>query len=772
MLACIIAVIFSCVVLMEEELQQSTGSQNDGTGNVRARRTGANDILANRYVLYALVLAVLVLAVYLRLGMFHYQGFFEPDGFFHYSVIREAVANGLAVPRTLSLSGIPWHNEVTEPLGLYFMTLVPYALLLHSVSYYTIMRLVPVFFGMLDVLGAFFIMKHFAKSNALALLGAFFVAISSGDIARTAALVYRGDGFITIFMIVALLLMFREINAESVKRKALWALGAAFTLGVGTAVWGGAPFTVIVYLLGVLLLMAYGFVMANRRLLLDSIVLSLALLVTYALQHAWMALSLIRGSEALSSAHFFLFWLPMAGGAVVLRYIVDRRERLSSIAMNPARRAGFLAAIALVSIIVIVALYGSYLAGIASGGGLVIASGALGKTIQELQKPTLAFIWGSFGFGIILAPAGVLAYLFWAHRLGNYAYHTVGKLKLSVTPVFLLMLGYLVATAYLQYNAVRFNSLVAVPIAVFAAYGTWAVYRRLALAGKKFAAAKYIYLGLIVSVLIYGTLLTYRASYSSSQADGINPQFLSAMSWLKNNTASNATVLAVWPDGSVVEGWADRTSVMDSVGGQNSTRIAGFSNFILNTSPDTQYLYAMDKPQYLVARGYWYAELAGIAQEGSITNASAFGYDVLDQLHIANTSSGRQYAFASSTFPYYKALMLVNSTGGISAGIGQGNTSSTLSRVEHVMLYNENNYTYQIFNSTAQALNYTLLVSYGSYGITGAAILGPKLLYSNAFRFTYTCSQSSCSYGNGTNVSMQLVYRNADTSIFKINYTR
>lgn len=74
--------------------------------------------------------------------------------------------------------------------------------------------------------------------------------------------------------------------------------------------------------------------------------------------------------------------------------------------------------------------------------------------------------------------------------------------------------------------------------------------------------------------------------------------------------------------------------------------------------------------------------------------------------------------------------------------------------------------------STAQALNYTLLVSYGSYGITGAAILGPKLLYSNAFRFTYTCSQSSCSYGNGTNVSMQLVYRNADTSIFKINYTR
>ncbi len=730
----------------------------------------SRDILSNRYAVMALLALVLVLAVYLRLGMLHYQGFFEPDGFFHYAVIRAAVANGYAIPMTLSLSGLPWHNAVTEPLGLYFMTLAPYAALGGSVSYYTIMRLVPVLFGILDALGAFFLLRHFARSNALALLGAFFVAISAGDIARTAALVYRGDGFITIFMIVALLLMLRAIGNESIRRKALWALGGGITLGIGTMVWGGAPFTIVVYLLGVLLLMSYGFIMANRKLLVDSVVLSLALLATYALQHAWIALRFIRGSEAFASAHFFLFYLPVLLGALVMLYIVDKRERFASIAMNPARRARFLAAAASILIIAVIALYGNYLASIASGGGLVIASGPLTKTIQELQPPTLAFIWGSFGFGTILAPIGVLAYLFWAHRLGNYAYHAVGRYRLNVTPVFLLMLGYLAATSYLQYNAVRFNSLLAVPVAVFAAYGAWAIYRRLAQVSGRFAAAKYVYAGLIIAALIYGTLLTYNASFTAAQADGINPQFLTAMSWLKDNTAANATVLAVWPDGSVVEGWANRTSVMDSVGGQNATRIAGFANFILNTSPDAQYLYAMDRPQYLVARGYWYAELAGIALEGNITNASAYGFNLLDQLSIVNTSTGREYEFASNAPPYYKAVMVLNgSTGAISAGIGAGSTNS-LTQIRRVVLYDTNNFTYQIFNATAQTLNYTLLVSYGSSGLSGGAILGPKLFYSNAFKFTFLCSYSSCGYGSGTNVSMRLLYRNSDTSIYRINY--
>ncbi|MCL5099686.1 MAG: hypothetical protein M1158_01000 [Candidatus Marsarchaeota archaeon] len=745
--------------------------QEHTEGNNATARPSQGRALTSRYVVVALLALVVVLAVYMRLGMLGYQGFFEPDGFFHYAVIRAAVANHLAIPMTLSLSGFPVHNNITEPLGFYFMTLVPYALLMHSVSYYTIQRLVPVLFGVLDAIGAFFLMRHLAKSNVLALAGAFFVAVSSGDIARTAALVYRGDGFITIFMIVALLLMLRSIESGNMRRKALWAVGAAFILGVGTMVWGGAPYTVIVYIFGVMLLVSYGFITAKRELLASGVVLSLALLVTYAMQHMWMALRIIRGQEALSSTHFLIFYAPLLAGAALLWYIVAKRERFAAIAMNAKRRLGFLVAIAFIALIAIVGLFSSYLVRIAGGDGLVVANSALNLTIQELQKPTFAFLWGSFGFALFLAPIGVLLYLFGAHRLGNYAYSIVGKAKLSITPAFLLMLSYFIVTGYLQANAIRFNSLVAVPIAVFAAYGAWGIYVLLSRATGKLRKAhlNIVYTGLIIALLAYGTLLAAAESYTAVQADDINSLFLQAMTWLKTNTPSNATVLAVWPDGSVIEGWANRTSVTDSVGGQNSQLIAGFADFILNDSPDVQYLYATHEPQYLVARGYWYSEFAGIAQEGNVTNATAYGYSALTGLNIVNVTNGREYEFSSSSSPY-RAVLLANTSGGISAGIGLSN-SSQLTRIKRVMLYNADTGNYTLYNATLPSLNYTLLVSYANRTITGGTILGPKLFSSNAFKFTFTCTNVSCSYGNGTNVSMQLVYQNSDTRIFKINYS-
>ena len=156
------------------------------------------------YAAIALFIIVIILDIYLRTGMLKYSGFFEPDGFYHFSVIRAAVTHDFAIPRTLVLSGFPTHFEITEPLGLYFVTLFPYAILRYfGASYYTVMRLVPILFGVLDAIGAFYIVRYFAKSRVLAFLAMFFLAISSGDIARTAALVYRGDGFITSFMILS-----------------------------------------------------------------------------------------------------------------------------------------------------------------------------------------------------------------------------------------------------------------------------------------------------------------------------------------------------------------------------------------------------------------------------------------------------------------------------------------------------------------------------------------------------------------------------------------
>jgi Uncharacterized membrane protein, required for N-linked glycosylation len=213
------------------------------------------------------VVAVLVLGVYLRTGLLRFQGLFEPDGFFHYSIIEQTLANGLAVPKFSAFSGFPSHNLVTEPLGLYYMTIVPYLLLGKSIGVLQIMRLIPILFGVLDAIGAFFLVMYLFRDRLLGLIAMFMVAVSSGDIARTGATVYRGDGFITIFMIVSLILLIKAFREKNLRGTALFGLASSAVIGIGTVVWGGAPFMVFVYMIAVLLVVIYAFITADTLLL-------------------------------------------------------------------------------------------------------------------------------------------------------------------------------------------------------------------------------------------------------------------------------------------------------------------------------------------------------------------------------------------------------------------------------------------------------------------------------------------------------------------------
>lgn len=263
-------------------------------------------------------------------------------------------------------------------------------------------------------------------------------------------------------------------------------------------------------------------------------------------------------------------------------------------------------------------------------------------------------------------------------------------------------------------------------------------------------------------------------SYTSVQADGINANFLAAMSWAKNNTPSNATFLAVWPDGSVIEGWANRTSAMDSVGGQNGQLIAGFSRFILNTTPDTNYLInKVHRPEYLLARYYWLDELGGISVEGGLSNAIAasYGYDAFDGISISKNSTAELLYFQMPQLPYLKSLMVINDTNSSDIEVGIANaTSSRYALVKHILLYNMDTGNYTYINSTLAYVNYTYMVTYAGNRIESTALLGPNFTKSNAFDFLFGCNYDNCSYGNGTGVSMKLVYQNSDSRIFKISY--
>ncbi len=792
-------------------------------------------LLENKYWTFAIAVAIIAVNVFLRVPLLRFQGMFEPDGFFYYAVVRQAVQSNFVVSNYLNISGFPWHNFIGEAPGLIYMTVIPYFFLrFMGISYYTTLRLIPVLFGILYAILAYYLVQYIHKSKFLGLLAMFFVSASSGNIARTAATVYRGDSFISLFLMLGLIFMLRALSSSDRKSKYLNTGISAFVLSLGITVWTGYSFIIAIYMLTLLILLAYGFVKADHDLLWTNTLLTVGLLGTSLLDDVWVLLGLGRAGGQLAGSNFFVFWITIMLGNALAIYLIKNKHKINLIG-SVEKRIGVVLAVVAVMLVLYLVLFGEVIGGMLGSVGITnAASSPIGGTTQELQKPSYAFLFASFSLQLYLAPFAILLFLFFANKIHNREHFKIKGMAVNVNNGFLVMLAYFMITAFLQLAAIRWNALLSVPMAIFAAYGVYAIFSLakgkilgrkayVVVVGMLFGAfavcimyydvvplftlgnilmvaiatlitallvgifaydayavvktrmeLKYVCAAFIGVLLLFNFYGTYVSSYSSSQADGINTHFLDAMTWMSGNTPKNATVWAIWPDGSVVEGWANRTNYMDSVGGENGTRIYYSARFLFNTSNDTQYLYDIGRPQYIVARGFWYQELGGLAVEGNITNASDYGYASLPILNITQNETARFYAFSSPGYPYYRAMMITerqtNGTDKFFAYLGaQG--SNRYAPIKNVMFFNTSNYGYNIVKTAAEndTRNYTLLISYKGNVISGGAVLGPSLFNSNIFKFTFLCNQYACPFGSA-NTTLTAVYINNDTRIFRVNY--
>ena len=728
---------------------------------------------------------MVAIAIVARSGMLKYQGLFEPDGFFHYSVVLQTIANHYIVPLNSSLSGYTEHNYISEPTGLYYMTVIPYFFLgFFGITALEIMRYIGIVFGILDCIAAYFLAKRLSGSRNLGLLAFFFVAVSNGDIARTAALVYRGDTFVTFFAAVALLLMLKTIDSEGTRKYAYAAL-SGFVLSIASFVWNGAPYAVVIYVAAVGLLAFYAFVTRQRKLSVSTLLLSGSLLLWYLLVNAYTMTKVIREQQSLTSIHFFLFYLPVVFGILLSIYLDGLKDgRIHAFLQHASNRVLLVIVFIIILIGLMYALNGSYLSVLLGGGGGVIANNNIGLTTQELQKPTWSFIWASFAYQIIFAPIGLVLFI---------AVHLIKKRKkgsgMHSQPqiyAFIVLFVYFSATMWLQINALRYNSLVALPIAMFSAYFVYIlgkVVYDFSIARGKHQYLFYIFVALMLILMFLCARLAYIEGQSSTQADGINPLFLQAVTWLRGNTPSNATVLALWPDGSVVEGWGNRRSYLDSVGGELTNHIINNSQFVMNSTTDQQYLYSIGKPDYLIVRDYWFAELDGIALEANIPSSiiGNYGYNQLIGNRISQPSSNSivysfytevqnaqgqtGYVTVNATVDHYQ-----NGTITANAYINPISAGIAPQPMESVIFYNGTSGLYSKYNySGTGALNYTLLITVVNRTITSAVLAGPALTNSNMFKWLVLCNSQVCPYGN-SNVSLQEVYANTDSKIFRIVY--
>ena len=68
----------------------------------------------NKFLIIGLIILIIVVNVVLRAGLLQFQGLFEPDGFFYYSIIRATVLSHGREPQFLGISGFPSHNFIGE----------------------------------------------------------------------------------------------------------------------------------------------------------------------------------------------------------------------------------------------------------------------------------------------------------------------------------------------------------------------------------------------------------------------------------------------------------------------------------------------------------------------------------------------------------------------------------------------------------------------------------------------------------------------------------
>ena len=748
-------------------------------------------VLESKWLLYAIVIGIIILNVYLRSPLFQFQGLFEPDGFNYYTAIQQAVSNGFIESNPIMLSGYPWHYNEGEAPMLIYATVIPYAVLQYTgMSLLDVMRWVPVFFGVIEALAAYFLVRYLANSKILGLLAMFFVSANSGNIARTAATVYRGDTFVSFFIIVALIFMLKVLIAKERKRALWYTLAAGFIVSSGILIWTGGVAIPDLFFISAVLVTMFAFIVGDKEGLYRCMLLDAALLIGYVLNLIYLAAwPGIVHPTLFTTSSFLALLLPMVIGTALAYWIIKERDNgpaiVKTIAGSMKARTAFLLLAIVVIGIIVLAAFGSYIQFLVTNANSIYSSGNIYSTTQELQSPfspaERGFLWDSFGFQLVLAPIGLILFIFLAHLHGNTRHIKKGKITLNMDYGFVVMFGYLLMMAYLQFGAIRYNSMFSIPLALFSAYAIYLGAKffnnwRINAAGTM-VPVNAIYAGFVFAILAMQIGMTYGQSSTSGQADGINPYFLQAMSWMANNTATNSKVLALWPDGSVVEGWAHRQSYMDSVTGENSSRIAPFAQYILNTTPDVQYLMTDGPkgawhPDYIVARYFWTDEVGGIAIEGNITkNLTDFGFSQFSTMTNSRVNNTIIYQFNNT---YQLAQLRItpeaNGTSQTIALIGNRN-SSQLALMRSVVLLNQSSLNYEVINMPAnRSVNYSMLITYSGSSITGAELLGKKLPYTNMFKMLYECSFQSCAISSG-NVSAQLVYANADTKIIHLTYT-
>lgn len=818
-----------------------------------------NYITVQDLVFVLSIAIILAVGIYTRIPLLKFFGFYEPDGFYHFSVIRAAVNNGFHVPLYLGISGWPSHAIVSEPSGLYWVTLLPYYFLrFFNFSYYDIMRLVGVAFGLLDVFAAYFLARFISKDKFFGILVMALVALSAGDAARTSALIYRGDGFATLFFIVSMIFLLFMLRGDSQRKRLMFMALSAIFLSIANVTWNGAAFATVVYIISFILIVGVAFILDKEDMLSNSGYMLGLFLMWFVLVSIYRASSLIIVPQPLTDLNFIPILVLLGVGWFIAFYLIRNAGRFQPYLNKSWKRFLLLFGFSLFAFALLDLFFPALILRLFVNNGFITTNSNFASTIEELVPPSYNFLYVSFGYVLFTTPmsamVSIISYfestvfiaqntylIFVILCLGFIPYFFMqvydsggwnkgnARIRFGISHDILVLISFFAVTVLLQISAIRFNSLLAIPLAIFSAFtiywiaalfknykadllgnvvaviivaiATFAFMYYVAAKGPLYSALAVLggvagiyavswifkgnHVGQIVCyfliIIFLLTIFYYDIIFGTgiAPADTINNNFIQAVAWIKNNTSTNSVFLTLWPDGSLIEGIGNRTSVTDSVGSQNASKANPFAAWILNSSPDPQFLLSKinGRPDYLLVRYNWLLETGGIFVESQLNGSRSndFAYDPLTSVsELVNSSI--DILKLSTADGKIQTVTTIHKTNNSIYSIIQS-TQGPLP-FDYIAFYNQDSGNYSLIKQTNRNTTVAdgLLIIYSKntnpnlpINITGSLIMKSDMFSSNLMKFLYLCGSNSCSWDNSI-AKLQMVYLNRDTKIYKIIY--
>ena len=673
---------------------------------------------------FALLVIAILLAAFYRSFLLHAPLFYASDELYHYSVARNAVENGYIVQQRFPLSGYPNGTLVTEPKGLYYIAIVPYFFLRNFVSLMSIMRILPLIFGVFDVILVFLIAnKLFDKK--IAIIAAFILAANVANIQRTAALIYRGDGFMPLFFLISLyfLILFFE------KNKPVFSFISAAFLSFGSLVWNGATFGYLTFALSLIFLQIFFFLKGDKEKLKLNFWNVFALFFAFLLYSSYKLLGLIYEQPFMHNFPLVLVATLLFFALLLFLYKSELGTKLV-----------FLLFVTLVSLIVLVKFYSTEIENIISGYGLVKPTSPLGKTIAELQPVTIASFITNFGIFFLFMPIGFFALII------SLFFNSSKKVNVEGS---IIILTFFSTSFFLAIQSLRFASLLSYSFSLLAAFGfVWVfdlIFNVLKVKNEIIKNGSF-FIFATVMLCVY-----YFDSYPLLQGGNIeyNQYWDSAMKWLGENSPPNSGVIIWWNEGTMVELLAHRAAYIDSVGAQNEERITLFSKLMLSPEFNSTLFKNFknnDAPVFLVTSPLWMWQIRNWL---TMTNASVANYG---------------FATFAKVTPYANYFVFTSDD-------GKWNVFFNISDA-----WIENNFgnkefqSFVVTNSTAiyeKNINsrYVVLLMYNSTSrmFEGGFLVTKQLANTTYIKLQFYCTPSSCFY------PFKQIYANQQVKIFYVD---